>query len=119
MGGAGRGAGAGVGGGVCGEHVVPRRQSMAATVFATLPKHLRHDCQEGGPQRLALAANLAATHRVAAGTCEARARALERSCGTTAATAIAVGLVNEGAPCRQRPYVAGGPTRGTTERAPD
>merc|ERR1711881_803798 len=53
-------------GGVRGEHVIPRGQSLAAAVLAEVPQHSGHDREEGGPQRAAVAADLAAAHRVPA-----------------------------------------------------
>merc|ERR1711972_152210 len=54
----------------------------------------------GRPQRAAATPDLTAAHRVTAGACEARARALEGSCGAPAAAAAAACIVHEGAACR-------------------
>merc|ERR1712013_249650 len=85
-----------------GEHVLPRGQSLEAALLSTFPQHPGHDRQEGRPQCPALVADLAAAHRVAAGACEARARALEGGGGPSSAAAAAVGLVHEGNSSRQQ-----------------
>merc|ERR1712146_388488 len=74
---------------------------MAAAVLAALPQHLGHDRQEGGPQRAPPAPDLAAAHRVAARTREARARALEGGRRAAAAAAAAARPVHEGAACSE------------------
>merc|ERR1712118_283550 len=52
--------------------------------------------EEGGPFRVASPPDLTAAHRVAAGACEARARAVERGGGAPPAAAFAARALLEG-----------------------
>merc|ERR1712097_221002 len=83
-------------GGVCGEHVLPCRQGVAAALLAAVPEHPGHDREEGGPQRAPPAPDLAAAYRVTARAGEARARALEGGRRTAATAASAACFVHEG-----------------------
>merc|ERR1712182_44759 len=60
-------------------------------------QHPGHDREEGRPQRVATAADLAAAHRVAARAREAREGALEGGSREAAAAAPAASTLDEGA----------------------
>merc|ERR1712182_146908 len=83
-------------GGLRGEHVLPRRQGLAAALLAAVPQHPGHDREEGRPLRAAPHPDLAAAHRVAAGAREARARVVERGGGASPAAAFAARALLEG-----------------------
>merc|ERR1712182_102742 len=80
----------------CAENMSPRRQGVAPAVLAAVPQHPGHDREEGGPFRVASPPDLTAAYRVAAGACEARARAVERGGGAPPAAAFAARALLEG-----------------------